>query len=77
MPVSAEEEVTLSYMFRPDPMLEPRNFGLLVNVYYKDLSGKNYTNAAFNGTVDLTESTEGFDVQRYVGPCMLDWPTIC
>jgi hypothetical protein len=67
MPVSAAQEVTLAYMFRPDAMLEPRDFGLLVNVYYKDGSGKNYTSTAFNGTVDLLEPVVGWDAQRYVG----------
>ena len=64
MPVQASQEVTLSYMFRPDAMLEPRDFGVLVNVYYKDATGKNYTNVAFNGTVDLVEPVVGWDAQR-------------
>jgi hypothetical protein len=51
-------------MFRPDAMLEPRDFGLLVNVYYKDATGRNYTNAAFNGTIDLVEPVVGWDAQR-------------
>jgi translocon-associated protein subunit alpha len=65
MPVSAAQEVTLAYMFRPDAMLEPRDFGLLVNVYYKDGSGKNYTSTAFNGTVDLLEPVVGWDAQSF------------
>jgi translocon-associated protein subunit alpha len=65
MPVQATQEVTLSYMFRPDAMLEPRDFGLLVNVYYKDATGRNYTNAAFNGTVDLVEPVVGWDAQSF------------
>jgi translocon-associated protein subunit alpha len=65
MPVQATQEVTLSYMFRPDAMLEPRDFGVLVNVYYKDATGKNYTNVAFNGTVDLVEPVVGWDAQSF------------
>jgi len=65
MPVQATQEVTLSYMFRPDAMLEPRDFGLLVNVYYKDATGRNYTNVAFNGTVDLVEPVVGWDAQSF------------
>jgi len=65
MPVQASQEVTLSYMFRPDAMLEPRDFGVLVNVYYKDATGRNYTNVAFNGTVDLVEPVVGWDAQSF------------
>jgi translocon-associated protein subunit alpha len=65
MPVSASQEVSLSYMFRPDAMLEPREFGLLVNVHYTDSTGKAYTSVAFNGTVDLVESAGGWDAQSF------------
>jgi len=62
-PVPPLREVTLSYMFKPDALLEPREFGLLVNVHYKDLQGKNYTTVVFNSTVILDEPLGGWDAQ--------------
>lgn len=34
--VHPNEEVSLAYRFRPDALLEPREFGLIVSVYYHD-----------------------------------------
>lgn len=36
MIVQPRNQVSLSYRFRPDALLEPRDFGLLVTVYYTD-----------------------------------------
>jgi len=58
------------YSFFPDPMLEPREFGLQVNVFYTDSAGENYTSVFYNGSFHLIESNEGLDAQTlftYVG----------
>ena len=34
--VHPDEQVSLAYRFRPDALLEPREFGLIVSVYYHD-----------------------------------------
>jgi len=64
------ESHSFVYSFYPDPMLEPRDFGLQVNVFYTDSAGENYTSVFYNGTFTLTESNEGLDAQTlftYVG----------
>jgi translocon-associated protein subunit alpha len=65
MPVQPNQEVALAYAFRPDAMLEPRDFALVVNIYYKDSTGRNYTSAAYNGTIDLIEPSGGWDAQSF------------
>jgi len=64
------EHATFLYTFYPDPMLEPREFGLQANVYYSDAHGENYTSTFYNGTIFLVESNESIDAQTlftYVG----------
>jgi len=56
---------SLAYIFLPDPLLEPRDFGLVVAVHYKDDQGVNYTSIAFNSTVDIVEPTGGVDTQTF------------
>jgi len=63
--VAAQEEATFSYFFRPDPMLEPRDFGLVVSVFYQDVNKKNYTNVVFNSTVEMVEASGGLDAQGF------------
>jgi len=68
--VQPKEQVSVSYRFRPDPLLEPRDFGLVVSVFYEDESGTNFTNAFFNGTVTIVEPDTGFELQQmflYIG----------
>eukprot|EP00026_Physarum_polycephalum_P014236 Phypoly_transcript_14727.p1 GENE.Phypoly_transcript_14727~~Phypoly_transcript_14727.p1 ORF type:complete len:246 (+),score=51.86 Phypoly_transcript_14727:114-851(+) len=62
--VQPKEQVSVSYRFRPDPLLEPRDFGLVVSVFYEDESGKNFTNAFYNGTITIVEADTGFDLQQ-------------
>jgi len=57
--VAALEHRTFVYEFVPDPMFEPRDFSLVVSVFYSDETGANYTNVVYNGTVSFIESTEG------------------
>jgi len=58
------EHVSLAYRFRPDALLEPREFGLIVSVYYHDELGGNFTAAFFNGTIDIVDPDNGFDFQQ-------------
>jgi len=66
--VNPYEEVSLSYTFYPDPLLEMRDFGLVVSVHYHDgvdSSLTNYTSVLFNSTVDMVEPEGGFDAQTF------------
>jgi len=68
--VRPSEERSFVYFFKPDPMQDPRDYGLVVSVYYSDLEGGNFSSVVFNSTVSLIESDEGIDGQTlftYVG----------
>jgi len=67
--VRAGEQASFLYVFLPDPLLEPRDFGLSLSVNYKTDSA-NYTSTFYNGTIILVEPAGEFDVQTlftYVG----------
>jgi len=68
--VKPYEEVSLSYNFQPDPLLEMRDFGLIVSVFYNEIDkngegGTNYTNVLYNATIDIVEAEGGFDAQTF------------
>lgn len=68
--VNPKEQASFFYSFLPDPMLEPREFGLQVEIDYHDLAGGNWSSVAFNDTIRLVESGESIDAQTlftYVG----------
>jgi len=68
--VPPNEHASFLYNFLPDPMIEPRDFGLQANVYYVDTAGENYTTVYFNSTITLAEPSDGIDAQTlftYVG----------
>jgi len=68
--VSPSELRSFLYTFYPDPMLEPRQYGLVVSIYYTDAEGTNFTNVVFNNTINLVETDESIDAQAlflYVG----------
>eukprot|EP01119_Soliformovum_irregulare_P014416 TRINITY_DN3943_c0_g1_i1.p1 TRINITY_DN3943_c0_g1~~TRINITY_DN3943_c0_g1_i1.p1 ORF type:complete len:247 (-),score=63.04 TRINITY_DN3943_c0_g1_i1:47-787(-) len=68
--VQAGEQNAFAYAFTPDPFLEPRTFGLQIDVYYTDETGANFTNAFYNSTIQLAEAEDDFDAQTlftYVG----------
>jgi len=68
--VPSGEEVTASYSFQPDPLLEMRDFGLVVSVFYNDIESNgqpstNWTTTLFNSTVDIVEAEGGVDAQAF------------
>jgi len=68
--VNPKEEVSVRYVFRLDPMLDARDYGLVAIAYYTDKAKKAYSSTYFNGTFTLVESNESVDVQllfTYVG----------
>eukprot|EP01087_Luapelamoeba_hula_P005548 TRINITY_DN15606_c0_g1_i1.p1 TRINITY_DN15606_c0_g1~~TRINITY_DN15606_c0_g1_i1.p1 ORF type:complete len:278 (-),score=58.06 TRINITY_DN15606_c0_g1_i1:12-845(-) len=58
-------QVSIAYYFMPDALLEPRDFGLVASVHYRDSEGLNYTTVFFNSTVDITEPVGGVDGQLF------------
>jgi len=65
--IGPSEEITVEYTIYPDPLLDMRDFGLVVSVFYHDGTsqqvGNNYTNVVFNKTIDIVEVDAGFDPQ--------------
>ncbi len=56
-----EEEATFEYQFVPSETFSSRQFGLTINLRYRNADGKEYHNAVFNETVNVVEPEEGID----------------
>jgi len=68
--VYPSEQYSFLYTFRPDAMLEPRDFGFSGQVFYSDNENRNFSTHFYNSTIALAEREEGFDIQllfTYVG----------
>lgn len=61
--VKPSQEITLAYSLVISEMLNERPFGFLVNLLYKDLNGKLFSNAVFNQTVDIIEINDGVNME--------------
>jgi len=59
--VPAGQEVSLSYFFKPDAMLDPREYIIALTAVYEDESGKKYSNTFFNETIEIYEPESAFD----------------
>jgi len=67
--VAPGEQRAFLYHFMPDPMFEPREFGLVVSIFYSN-EGANFTNVVYNGTAALIEDVQSLDAATlftYVG----------
>jgi len=67
--VNPGEQHSFLYVFAPDAMLEPREFGLTAQVWYNS-EVDNYTAVFYNNTIQFIEDNTPFDVQTlftYVG----------
>eukprot|EP01111_Echinosteliopsis_oligospora_P013929 TRINITY_DN512_c0_g1_i2.p1 TRINITY_DN512_c0_g1~~TRINITY_DN512_c0_g1_i2.p1 ORF type:complete len:336 (+),score=123.54 TRINITY_DN512_c0_g1_i2:83-1090(+) len=63
--VNPNEQISVSYRFRPDAMLDPRDYGLVVIVYYHDDVGRQHVTPFFNGTITIVEPHSVFDFQQF------------
>jgi len=63
--VEPEEETSVGYFFKPDQMLEPNVFGLVIRVNYHDDAGGNFSTPFFNSTIDIVELGEGLSAQTF------------
>jgi len=59
--VSPSEQRAFDYTFLPDAGLEPREYGLVISVFYSDTDGANFTNVVFNSTVGIVDSDQPMD----------------
>lgn len=62
--VASGEQRSFLYYFMPDPMFEPREFGLVVSIFYSTESG-NFTNVVYNGTAALIEEVQSMDASTF------------
>lgn len=58
-------QVSVSYFFQPDVLLEPRDYGLVASVFYRDQEGVNWTSVFFNSTVEVAEAAGPLDTQTF------------
>jgi len=58
------QQATFNYKFRPDALLEPREFAMLFHVVYVDLTTNiTHFHTFFNNTIEIVEPYTVFDVQ--------------
>ncbi|XP_017488379.1 PREDICTED: translocon-associated protein subunit alpha-like [Rhagoletis zephyria] len=62
--VRPKQEVTLSYQFFVADFYTPRQYGLNVNLYYRDAE-KQYLSPVFNETISIVELDEGLDTETF------------
>eukprot|EP01006_Ploeotia_vitrea_P052078 TRINITY_DN67640_c6_g2_i1.p1 TRINITY_DN67640_c6_g2~~TRINITY_DN67640_c6_g2_i1.p1 ORF type:complete len:270 (+),score=59.52 TRINITY_DN67640_c6_g2_i1:103-912(+) len=61
--VDAGVEASLLYEFRPDAQIDPRDWGLIVEVFYADADNVTYLQTAYNGTITVTDPESNFDAK--------------
>ncbi len=61
--VLPDQSSTFLYKFKPDQRLEPREFGVVVEVFYLNEQNDTFATTFFNQTVSLVEVEQGFDIQ--------------
>jgi len=64
--IEADREATFEYMFIPSETFASRQFGLTINLRYRNfINGKSFVNEVFNSTVNIVEPNEGFDTETF------------
>lgn len=63
--IESDREATFDYLFTPSETFSSRQFGLTINLRYRDLEGKSFVNAIFNDTINVVEPDEGLDGETF------------
>jgi len=61
--INPNEQYSFAYRFLPHSMLEEGEFGLLIQGFYHDNDGGNFSSIIFNSTINIVEPVETLDVQ--------------
>eukprot|EP01005_Ploeotia_sp_CARIB1_P001118 NODE_244_length_1097_cov_422.720619_g237_i0.p1 GENE.NODE_244_length_1097_cov_422.720619_g237_i0~~NODE_244_length_1097_cov_422.720619_g237_i0.p1 ORF type:complete len:272 (-),score=67.08 NODE_244_length_1097_cov_422.720619_g237_i0:215-1030(-) len=61
--VESGVEASLLYEFRPDAAMDPRDWVLLVEVFYADADNVTYLQTAFNATISITDPESNWDAK--------------
>jgi len=56
-------EGSFVYRFRPDVNLEPRDYGIIIQVYYMNNENETFLSTVFNSTVTITDPVASFDAR--------------
>jgi hypothetical protein len=62
--VEPEEVASLLYRFKTDPLMDPREFGVVIDVYYLNEDRDTFATTFFNKTIQFTEPVEGIDAKN-------------
>jgi len=63
--VEPNKEATLEYAFQAGEVFAARQFGLVIELAYKDSEGNLFSDAVFNDSVTLVELDEGLDTETF------------
>lgn len=63
--IDSDREATFEYMFTPSETFSSRQFGLTINLRYKDQDGKQFISTVFNETISVVEPDEGLDGETF------------
>lgn len=63
--IESEREATFEYVFTPSEVFSSRQFGLTINLRYRNLDGKQFVNSVFNDTINVVEPEEGLDGETF------------
>jgi hypothetical protein len=61
----AGETLTFKYKFRPDPNIEPREYGLVIQVFYSNEDNDTFLATPFNQTVVVTDPLSMLDGKTF------------
>jgi len=63
--IESEKEATFEYLFTPSETFSSRQFGLTINLRYRNAEGKSFVTAVYNETVNIVEPDEGLDGETF------------
>lgn len=64
--IESDREATFEYSFIPSETFSSRQFGLTINLRYRNFDGKLFINSVFNETINVVEPDEGFDGETFL-----------
>jgi len=63
--VKPQQQATVGYSFIPAEPFAGRPFGLSINLAYRNLDGRSFSESVFNETVNIVEVDEGLDGETF------------
>ncbi|CAL1288927.1 unnamed protein product [Larinioides sclopetarius] len=63
--VKPKQDISLYYAFYTSETYSSRPFGLVVNLFYRDVEGRQYLDAVYNDTITIVEIDESLDGETF------------